>query len=103
MSSLAHTHSTDKKHAAFQGSFHGSFEVDPWLLLEDFPGVLALRLSEARKRPRKHLTYEFVNEEMAAAMARSQVHEQIVVPEARQGECMRVCMCGNVTINSAKE
>ncbi len=62
------------------------------MLLEDFPGVLALRLQPSRKRPRKHLTYEFVNEEMAAAMERSQVHEEVVVPEARQGNESVYCV-----------
>jgi hypothetical protein len=67
------------------------------MLLEDFPGVLAMRLQPSRKRPRKHLTYEFVNEEMAAAMERSQVHEEIVVPEARQGEERAPCMYEHVS------
>ena len=53
--------------------FEGPFDVDPWLLLEDFPsGVLSSRVAHLKKRSRTHLSYEFVSPNAAAMSARAQ-------------------------------
>uniref|UniRef100_A0A7S4PPY7 Mediator complex subunit Med12 LCEWAV-domain domain-containing protein n=1 Tax=Guillardia theta TaxID=55529 RepID=A0A7S4PPY7_GUITH len=49
-------------------SFDQLFELDPWLLLEDFPqGVLSRHLQQVKRRPRKRLRFEFASPEQIAA------------------------------------